>query len=347
MGRKKPFLLMLWCVFFLVFSTMPAWGSEKPTCGVLLFHPDMASSNVYQSQLISGQFAQLLDRLDMFDVMDYNRIDAVLKEKNAGDMDKTCTDLGCALKIGNRLGVDFIIYGVIGNVGNLYSLDTTLVNVTGGNETQHALYDFQGTQAEFTKNAALENIKSLFGVSEIPGAAEITSPPPPAAAAPESNAPEAIAEPATVPEPAGKAFHVGPRLGIGASNDGIEFGGGLEVQFNHLSFMVLLNGDGYAGGISYYLHPEGNSPFLALAGSYYDTKNHSVDEIGRIYGILLGYRLTLDNYVDKEFARHINARVGVGVGYVNWDQTEPSRSGKQDKDEEVIPMFELTLGYMF
>jgi len=32
-----------------------------------------------------------------------------------------------------------VIYGIIGNVGNLYSLDTTLVNVAGGNETQHGL----------------------------------------------------------------------------------------------------------------------------------------------------------------------------------------------------------------
>jgi len=44
-----------------------------------------------------------------------------------------------------------VIYGIIGNVGNLYSLDTTLVNVAGGNETQHGLYDYEGTQDEFTK----------------------------------------------------------------------------------------------------------------------------------------------------------------------------------------------------
>jgi hypothetical protein len=283
----------------------------------------------------------------MFDVMDYKKIDDLLKEKNAGDLEKTCTDSGCALKIGNRLNVDFVIYGIIGNVGNLYSLDTTLVNVAGGNETQHALYDFEGTQDEFTKTAALENIKSLFGVSEIPGTAEIIAPVAPAAAPAEMAAPEAAEKMAAPPEKPAKSIYVGPRIGIGASNDGVEFGGGLEVQFKHLSFIALLNGDGYAGGISYYLHIQGNSPYIALSGTYYDTENDGVDEIGRIYGVLLGYRITLDNYVDKEFASHINARLGVGAGYVNWDQTEFNRNGDQDNDEEIIPLFEATLGYLF
>lgn len=347
MGRKKR-LLILFAVLFLVFSATPGYSSEKPSCAVLLFHPDTASSSIYQSQLISGQYAQLLNRLDMFDVMDFKKIDDVLTQKNAADTEKSCTDLGCALKIGNRLGVDFVIYGIIGNVGNLYSLDTTLVNVAGGNETQHALYDFQGTEAEFTKNAASENIKSLFGIYEIPGAAEIISPPAPLPAAADSPATAAAVEPApsTMEEPE-KSIFVGPRIGIGASNDGIEFGGGLEVQVSHLSFIAMLNGDGYAGGISYYLHTKGNSPFLALSGTYYDTENNGVDEIGRIYGVLLGYRITLDNYVDKDFASHINARIGVGAGYVNWDQTEPNRDNEQDNDEEIIPIFELTLGYLF
>jgi len=275
-------------------------------------------------------------------------IDDLLKAKTAGDMEKTCTDLGCSLKIGKQLDVDFVIYGIIGNVGNLYSLDTTLVNVAGGNETQHGFYDYEGTQDEFTKNAAMENIKSLFGVSEIPGAAEIIAPVAPASAPAETAAAGAPEETAALPEKPAKSFYVGPRIGLGVSDDGIEFGGGLEVQFNHLSFIALLNGDGYAGGISYYLHPQGNSPFLALAASYYDAENHGVDEIGRIYGVLLGYRINLGNYMKKDFASHINARIGLGAGYVNWDQTEPDLSdGEQDKDEEIIPIFEVSLGYLF
>ncbi len=344
MGRKKV-IVILTSILLLLLLPQSGYSSEKPTCAVLLFHPDKASSNLYESQFISTQYAELLKRLDMFDVIDYKKVEDLLKNQNADDLEKTCSDLGCALKIGKKLDVDFVIYGIIGNVGSLYSLDTTLVNIAGGNETQHSLYDFEGTQEEFAKNAPAENIKSLFGVYEIPAGketpkSEIVTP----------MTPEKVEETPEVVEPVEKKvkkLHFGPRLGVGASNDGIQFGGGFEVQFSQLSFQFLLNGDGFASGFSFYLHPEGNSPFMSLVGSYYDTENHGVDEIGRIYGLLLGYRITLDNYLHKEFAKHVNARLGVGAGYVNWDQTEPNRGGVKDGDEEIIPLFEFTLGYTF
>ena len=346
MSRKKVIFILTTILFLLVLA-IPCSASEKPTCAVLLFHPDMASSDIYESQMLSGKFAVLLDRLDMFDVVDYNEVSEILKNKNALDVEKTCTDLGCALKIGNKLNVDFVIYGIIGNVGSLFSLDTTLVNVAGGNETQHAVYDFEGTKEEFAKNAPAENIKSLFGLYEIPAGPEVSTPAAPETAAIGSEPEKPVAFESEQPAATPKKIHIGPRLGIGASNDGIEFGGGFEVQFSKLSFQFLLNTDGFASGFSFYLHPDGNSPFVSVVGSYYDTENHGVDEIGRIYGMLLGYRIVLDNYVQKDFASHINARIGVGAGYVNWDQTEPNKYNKKDKDEEYIPIFEVTLGYVF
>ncbi|MDA3895604.1 MAG: hypothetical protein PF482_05585, partial [Desulfobacteraceae bacterium] len=162
MSRKKV-IFILSSIFFLLVLAMPGYCSEKPTCAVLLFHPDMSASNIYESQMLSNKYAELIDRLDMFDVIDFNEVAEILKSKNIDDLEKTCTDLGCAVKIGNKLNADFVIYGIIGNVGSLFSLDTTLVNVAGGNETQHAVYDFEGTQTEFAKNAPAENLKSLFG----------------------------------------------------------------------------------------------------------------------------------------------------------------------------------------
>ena len=76
-------------------------------------------------------------------------------------------------------------------------------------------------------------------------------------------------------------------------------------------------------------------------------KHNGVDEIGRIYGLMLGYRLGFDTFMEKDFAQNMDARIGVGAGYVNWDQTELNKNGKKDSDEEFIPLFEVSLGYMF
>ncbi len=364
MRRKKLLftltsILFLLCLpFFLSPFLSPGFCSEKPSCAVMLFHPDTTASDSYNSRILSEKYAAMLDRLDMFEVMDYKEMDAVLESKNAGDLKKTCTDLGCALRAGNKLGVDFIIYGIAGNVGRLFSLDTTLVNVAGGNETQHAVYDFEGEAAEFMKTAPAENIKSLFGLYEIPPAPEVSAQETATAGLDSQTASAAppADEDAFVPaestaestDNAPKNLRIGPRIGIGASDDGVEVGGGLEIQYNSLSLMVLLNDEGGAGALSYYLHPRGSSPYLSLVGSYYDSKHHGVDEIGRIYGLLVGYRLTFDKFMDKDFAKNLDIRAGLGAGYVNWDQTEiDPGDGEQDKDEEYIPIFEFTMGYMF
>ncbi len=349
MSQKKIIFTFL-SILFLLVLIKPGDCSEKPTCAVLLFHPDTASSDISESQMLSGAYARLLDRLDMFEVTDYKEVADILKSKNVSEMESTCTDLGCALKVGNKLNVDFVIYGIIGNVGSLFSLDTTLVNVAGGNETQHAVYDFEGTQGEFLKNAPAENIKSLFGLYEIPSALEEPVPATATAVATPETA-QAQEQSPLVEEPEvsekSRTLRFGPRIGLAASNDGVEFGGGFEVRFSKLSLQVLLNGDGFAGGCSFYLQEEGNSPFISLAGSYYDTENNGVDEIGRIYGLILGYRLGFDTFMKKDFAQNMDARIGVGAGYVNWDQTELNKNGKKDSDEEFIPLFEVSLGYMF
>ncbi|MBC2716855.1 MAG: hypothetical protein HF978_16245 [Desulfobacteraceae bacterium] len=348
MGRQKAMFLLA-SIFFLLVLALPGYCSEKPTCAVLLFHPDMASSNIYESQMISSRYAELLDRLDMFDVIDYKKIDEILINKNVLDLEKTCTDLGCALKIGNKIGVDFLIYGIIGNVGNLYSLDTTLVNIAGGNETQHAVYDFEGTQEEFAKNAPAENMKSLFGIQEIPEK-EIIPVTAAAVTAGELKQEETqVVEDAPV-APAHeelKDFRVAIRGGIAFDFDNLEPGAGIELKFKKLSFAFLANGDGFATGLSYYLHQEGNSPFFSVVGSYYDTKNkYGIKEIGRIYGILLGYRVTFDSFMEADMAKNIDTRIGLGAGYVNWDERggTPYTSAS---DEEFIPLFEVTLGYTF
>ncbi|MDA8403327.1 MAG: hypothetical protein M0Z56_03895 [Desulfobacteraceae bacterium] len=337
--KSASFILAAICLF-LAFSH-PGYCNEKPTCAVLLFYPDAASSQSGESQHVSAQYADLLSRLGLFEVMDYKTVSRILEKKNILNIDQACASKECALNIGQLLNVDYTIYGVIGHIGNLSSLETGIVNITGGNEAQHASTDFEGSQEKFADTAPSENIKSLFGVTHIPekqAAKEEKKIKQPGTAPQEDKKMETLPEAAQSTEKE-KNLYIGPRIGIGASNDGIKLGGGFEVQYTHLSFQFLLNGDGFASGLSYYLNQKGNSPFLSAVGAYYDTENHGVDEIGRIYGLLLGYRLNI--------IKHLNARLGLGAGYINWDQTEFNRAGTKDGDEEIIPLFEVSFGYMF
>jgi len=342
MKRKNvPFILAV-TAFLLAFS-VTGYCNEKPTCAVLMFYPDVASTEMNEGHYLSEQYADILSRVGLFEVINHKDVTRMLEEKNAANINQACASKDCALAVGQMLNVDYAIYGVIGHIGNLSSLETGLVNVKNENEAQRAVTDFEGTQQEFADTAPSENIKSLFGVTNLPGKQEIIEEE--TVSAPEPVVQEGqqaqMAQEEKIAEPVKteKNFYIGPRIGVAATNDGVALGGGLEAQFKHLACQFLMNKDGFAAGISYYLNQEGSSPFLTLAGTYYDTENHGVDEIGRIYGLLLGYRL---NITDQ-----LNARLGLGAGYVNWDQTELNKAGTKYNDEEYIPIFEVSLGYSF
>jgi TolB-like protein len=329
MNREHLFIILFLC-FFLFLPATPGDCQEKPKCAVLMLHADEASSDIYEyeSKTLTTRFTEELTKFQKYEVMDTGDMIKTLSSQSEGGEIKTCKLKGCAVRSGAALNVDYVIYGVFGHVGSIYSIETNLVEVKTGNLIQQVTTDYEGDRRGFAEKVPLENLKSLLGVSQLPEAVEIASAKGEPTAADESKA----SAPA-------KKFHFGPRIGIGASDDGVEFGGGLECRFANLSFSILGNDAGFLGGFAYYLHAEGNSPYLSLIGVYYDTENHGLDEIGRIWGILAGYRIMLGHGLD------LNA--GIGAGYVNWDQTESNDFGDRENDEEIIPIGELTLGYMF
>lgn len=322
--KKIIFIFALMCL--LLVSAIPGFCQEKPTCLVLIFYPDEASSEQLESRFITNKYAKLVDRLDIYHVIDREELTTRIADKNYWDIVDNCKNNECAIEAGKLINVDFVIHGIIGHIGSLSSLDTSLINIETGEVINVAGTDYEGTKEDFAEKAPVENIKSLFKVNSIPAPKETVET-------------EIIIEDEEEEVKEKKAFHIGPRLGLVASDSGAEFGGGIEVQYSHLSCQILANDAGFAGGISYYLHPDGNTPFISIAAAHYDDKNHGVDEKGDIFGLLLGYRLNITEKLDT--------RIGIGAGIAIWDQTEFNRGDTKDSDEEIIPLIELTVGYMF
>jgi len=330
MNRKKLFItvLLFLCSGLMAFAP-PCNSQEKPSCAVLMLHADEASSDIYQfeSDTLTKNFTEDLKKFGKYKVVETDIMKKTLSSQQEGGEIKTCKLKGCAVRQGAALNVDYVIYGVFGHVGSMYSIETNLVEVKTGNLVQQVTTDYEGDRRSFAEKVPLENLKSLLGVSELPKGAETLT----------AEAKQPAVEKSTTEE---KKFHFGPRIGVGASDDGAEFGGGLEFRYSNLSVNIIGNDAGFGGGLAYYLHAEGNSPYLSAVGIYYDTENHGIDEIGRIWGLIAGYRLVIGHGLDLNF--------GVGAGYVNWDQTENHEDlSPRESDEEVIPIGEVTLGYMF
>ncbi len=307
--------------------------ATKPSCTVLLFHPDAASTNEAESQQITDQFVQLLNQTDLYFVIDYKDIKKNISSQKIWRLTESCAEKECAVEVGKILNSDYVIYGVLGNVGNLRSLETALIDVKDGEVVNQVETTYEGTWDVFAQKAPEVNLRSLLGVTISP---QPESQPEPQATESEStHVKQVIGDTEDVSSEPEKQFTIGPRLGVAASDDGVEFGAGIEARFVNLSFKLFGNLDGLGTGLGYYLHPVGNSPFLSAVFTYYDKENHGVDEIGRIYGLVAGYRIN--------FTPQMDACIGIGAGYVNWDQTEPPH----DSDEEIVPLGEITIGYMF
>lgn len=322
----------IWLLFGAVFAFLlcfPVNGfcenGHKPTCAVLTFHPDVASTQQYESRYITNRYSTLLSQLDLYDVLPPAKVNEKLTEKKWQMID-TCKDKKCAVEAGRILGVDFVIYGVLGHIGNMYSMTTTLLDVKNATVVNTAVTDFEGNRNDFAQQAPPRNIHTLLGIKTIPSEWSESS----------QAQPEEPAQPAK--KTTEKALHIGPRVGLGYSNHNLEVGVGAEARFKNASLKFMVNREGFAGALSYYLVPEGNSPYASLVAAYYrDKARHR--EIGRIYGAQVGYRIYLRENIDL--------CVALGAGYLNWDQTHPNVYGVEEHGNKVIFLGEFSIGYMF
>ncbi len=306
---------------------LPATGAEKPSCAFLTLHLDPGAKDIgeAESKALTNRFINALALFDVYDVLDSGQISRTIAMRK-GIGAPPCTNLECAIEYGKMLNVDYVIYGVYSHVGNLYSIETILVDVESSQEIKHVITDYKGDHTGVIEKVPLENLKTLFGIATLPPGAE--------AAYARSLTADAGPKKELVVE---KTSRFGPRVGLVASDDGVEFGGGIELRRNNLSLKIMGNGAGIGGALSYYRNVAGNSPYLSVVGAYYDDKNKGLTETGTIYGLMLGYRLT----VVKE---NMDICIGLGAAYVDWDHRQ--RNGSKKSDQEYIPVGELTFGYM-
>lgn len=155
---------------FVVFvvSITALWAGQ-PNIAVLDFSP---SEGIRPSelQMIADRMETELIRTNSFNVLERRNIGAILQEQGL-QQSGVCNDAECQVKVGQLLGVDKILTGSLGKVGQVYTLNMKIIDVTTGKiERSHAV-DAEGelstvlTQScqemadRFTMNDSLFNAK--------------------------------------------------------------------------------------------------------------------------------------------------------------------------------------------
>ncbi|MBN8707142.1 MAG: hypothetical protein J0L62_14825 [Bacteroidetes bacterium] len=80
---------------------------------------------------LTSKFRTSLAKTKAYDVLDRTNMDAILQEQNF-TLSEACNTDECVIQIGKLLSAERIINGDIGRIGDTYTINVKMINVTSG-----------------------------------------------------------------------------------------------------------------------------------------------------------------------------------------------------------------------
>ena len=115
-----------------------------------------------EAKALSQNLTSEIIALDKYTVVERSAMDEILSEQ--GFQQSGCTTTDCAVEVGALLGVQKMITGSIGKIGNLYTITAKSINVeTGGLDNQISL-DVSGTIEVLLTETMSQVSKQLFRI---------------------------------------------------------------------------------------------------------------------------------------------------------------------------------------
>ncbi len=115
---------------------------KKKTIAVLEF---ASTGNLSKKEAITltKRFRDMLVQTNTFKVLERDKMDAILKEQDF-ILSDDCNSAECAVQVGQLLGVEKMITGDIGNVGNTWTIGLRMIDMSSGEIERTETLDFQG-----------------------------------------------------------------------------------------------------------------------------------------------------------------------------------------------------------
>lgn len=316
-----------------------AWAQkDKPTCAVLTLD---AKGGISQEEaaLLTDRFAAEFDKLGRYQILNRSKMKEILDQQNFA-RSESCSAAECAVEAGKLLAAQKMVYGTVGKFGELYTVNTCLIDVETGSQERSGTSDFRGPKEDVLTVLMAANAHKLLGLKPPSEALQskdviVTQPVPRYQAdyAPPMNARDDYAparRQSHEPEP--EAAYIGPKIGV-SFYTGLA---GLEAQFGHISLCAGTIGDGAAGGVKYYFDKARSSWYLGVCGwnNPGDDSEDEEESSTSFFGFGLGYRWRGGDGWD--FA------LGSGIGRKQEEEDEDSET-----TDQTFPVIDLAFGYSF
>lgn len=299
----------------------------KPSCAVLTFDAGEGMT-VGEAKFISDRFAAFFGQADIYELVARSRMQEILKIAEFNRMDH-CSATDCAVEAGRILQVRYMIFGSVGHVGQLYSLNSSLVEVETGRIISSAITDHIGKVTQFVESAPSKNIKALLKMTTTPTQWTHISSTSYDTTMPYRSRP--VPEPPQRIEYPQEPSYIGPRFGLSMLTGVV----GVEAQFEQLALDLGISpGSGPTLALKYYFRPYVSSWYVAI-GRY--VENEPSAEVNgdwqyTVVGVCAGYRWRSRGAWDFTF--------GLGVGSEEEEFSTHTNSG-------TTPYGEVAFGYSY
>jgi TolB-like protein len=134
--------------------------SQEITIAVLDFDGDGVSQS--ETRTLTNRLRDEMFKTGAYIVLERGKMDEVLKEQ--GFQQTGCVTSECAVEVGNMLGVQQMLGGSIGKVGNIYTVSARVIDVQTGEVLKSANYDHIGDIGQLLLKGMKEVAHELLGL---------------------------------------------------------------------------------------------------------------------------------------------------------------------------------------
>ncbi|GAB4181322.1 MAG: hypothetical protein Kow00108_18020 [Calditrichia bacterium] len=134
---------ILFAILSLLITVTFGIGQTESKNFVAVLELDQAGITTEESRILTDRLRYELIRTNHFTVLERSKMEEILKEQTF--QLSGCTSDECLVEVGRLVGVQFMVGGSVGKIGNLYTVNVRLIDVETATVTRNAVVDYRGT----------------------------------------------------------------------------------------------------------------------------------------------------------------------------------------------------------
>ncbi len=153
--------MKLFLVFFQLFIVY-SWAAEARNMAVLDLD-GTANLTMEETKTISDRLESEIQGTGKASLLERRKMQEILSEQGF-QQSGACDASNCQVQVGQLLGVDQVITGSVGKVGNVYTLNVKLIDVQTGAILRSHVVDVEGDLSKLLVYGCKESAQGLLGL---------------------------------------------------------------------------------------------------------------------------------------------------------------------------------------